>query len=85
MARTIREMAFGINYTAKDAQHRILGTAGGAYGGYGYGVDRSVAAGVITKQNNAVLDVSIDGTWESLETSILDIRRKLVAKYKAEF
>ena len=85
VARTIREMAFGINYTAKDTQHRILGTAGGAYGGYGSGVNRSVAAGVITKQNNAVLDVSIDGTWESLETSILDIRRKLVAKYKAEF
>ena len=39
----------------------------------------------IKKQNNAVLDVSLDGRWQVIETSIADMRRKLVAKYKVDF
>ena len=87
VARTIREMAMGINYTKNDATHRIAGTANGGYGGYGYGYggSRAVTAGVIKKQNNAVLDTALNGTWEGLETSIADMRRTLVAKYKVEF
>ena len=77
----------GINYSSKDTTHRIAGTANGAYGGYGYGYggSRAVSGSVITKQNNAVLDVSLDGVWQTLETSISDMRRKLVAKYKVDF
>ncbi len=88
VARTLREMAFGINYTAKDTQHRVAGTAGNAYGGYGYGYggnNVALSAEVINKQSNAVLSVSLDGTWQGLETSIADMRRKLVGKYKVEF
>ena len=84
VARTVREMAMSINFTNKDTTHRIVGTANGAYGGYNGG-SRAVSAGVITKQNNAVLDVSLDGKWQTLETSISDMRRKLVGKYKVDF
>ncbi len=87
VAKSIREMAYGINYTSNDMSHRMASTANGAYGGYGYGygVDRSLASGVIKKQNYAVLDSALNGTWEGLETSIGDMRRKLVAKYKVDF
>ena len=57
------------------------------YGGYGYGhgVGRAADATVVKKQNGAVLDVALDGTWKGLETSIGEMRRKLVAKYKVDF
>lgn len=85
VAKTIREMCFGINYSNRDSEHRIAGTANGGYGGYGYGGSRAVSAGVIKKQNGAVLDVTLDGTWKGVETSIGEMRRKLVEKYKVDF
>jgi hypothetical protein len=39
---------------------------------------------VINKQSNAVLDVSIDGIWQAMDTSIVEIRREMVVKYKVD-
>lgn len=84
VARTLREMAYGINYTVKDRTHRIAGLPNGYYGGYGAS-SKGYNASVINKQTNAVLNVELDGRWQVLETSIADMRRKLIAKYKVEF
>ena len=94
VARSLREIASGMNYAAKDVDYRIAGTANNNYGGHGdnyggYGVTggggRLVDTNVIKKQSNAKLSVEIDGRRQALETSIADIRRQMVARYKLEF
>jgi hypothetical protein len=83
MARNLREMASGINYAARDTNFRIHGTAGGYYGGCSG--NRAADAEVIRKQYGDVLGVQLDGRWQAIETSIADMRRKLVEKYKVDF
>ncbi len=83
VARAVREMASGINYASKDLSYRVAGTPNGYYNGYGN--NKGYDASVLKTQSGAVLDVKLDGTWQALETSISDMRRKLVAKYKVEF
>ena len=85
MARNLREMASGINYAQKDTNFRIHRTAGGYYGGYGYGGDRAANAEVIKKQYADVMSVQLDTRWQAIETSVADMRRKLVTKYKVDF
>jgi hypothetical protein len=88
MARTMREMAYGINYNVKDRTYRLAGTANGYYGGWGYyggGNSKGYSADVLKKQSNSVLDVELNGRWQVIETSIADMRRKLVTKYKVDF
>jgi hypothetical protein len=88
VARTFREMSLGIHTNVKDQAHRIAGTAGGYYGGYGVGYagpGRAAEAEVIKKQSNAVLDVELDKVWQTLQISIADMRRKMTEKYKVEF
>jgi hypothetical protein len=74
----IAATAFG----QRDAEHRIAGTANVGYSGsgYGYGGSQSFSAGVIKEHNGAVLHVALDGTSKGVETSIGEMRRKLVAK-----
>jgi hypothetical protein len=83
VARALRDMASGINYASKDLSYRVAGTPNGYY--YGYGNYKGYDASVLKTQSGAVLDVKRDGTWQALETSISDMRRKLVAKYKVDF
>jgi hypothetical protein len=91
IARTLREMASGINYADKDAAYRLAGTANGyggyVYGGYGYyyGNSKGYDAAVLKKQTNAVVGVQLDQRWEAMEASIADMRRKMTEKYKVEF
>jgi hypothetical protein len=87
VARTLREMSSGINYNSKDQTYRVAGTPNGSYGGYGYygGNDKAYSASVIRKQSGAVLSVQLDGKWQAIETSIADMRRKMVEKYKVDF
>jgi hypothetical protein len=89
IARTLREMAAGINYAVKDQTYRIAGTPNGYYGGYGYGYaggnSKGYSASVIKKQYNSVLSVELDTRWQVMETSISDMRRKMVEKYKVDF
>ena len=63
------------------AQFGGLLPSGNVYAGVSYGQ----LTDVINKQSYAVLNVSLDGTWQALETSIADMRRKLVSKYKVDF
>ena len=85
VALTLRETSSGINYADRDQAYRVAGTANGYYGGYGNGGSRSVDAGVIKKQSGAMLNVAVEQRWQALETTIAEVRRKMVAKYKAEF
>jgi hypothetical protein len=88
VAINLREMASGINYAAKDKVYRVAGLPNGFYGGYGYGVggsSKAYNAEVLDKQYNAILNVQVDQRWQALETSIADMRRQMVAKYKVEF
>src|SRR5262249_12709743 len=81
-ARTLREMSMGINYADKDLNYRVAGsTFNGYYGGY----NRVAGAAAVENQSNAVLNVSLDQRWQVLETSIADMRKKLVLKYKVDF
>ena len=82
VARTLREMAHGIDYAGRDQSYRISSTSGGYYGGYG---SRSADADAITRQSNAVLGTQLDGTWQGLETSIAETRRAMVRKYQVDF
>jgi hypothetical protein len=86
VAKALRGMSHGIYYTAKDQTHRIAGTSNGYYGGYGYGYGNSKGydATVIKKQSNAVLTTQLDVVWQQLETSIADMRKKMVLTYKAD-
>jgi hypothetical protein len=81
-------MSSGINYANKDKTYRIAGTPSGFYGGYGYGYgyeSKSYDASVLNKQYDSVMSVQVDTRWQAIETSIADMRRKMVAKYKVDF
>lgn len=88
VSRTLREMSYGINYADKDASYRLSQSANGAYmgwGGYYYGSSKGYDADVLKKQTNAVVSVKLDGTWQTMEASVADMRRKMTEKYKVEF
>jgi hypothetical protein len=40
---------------------------------------------VIKKQSDAMLSVDLDKRWQLLETSVSDMRRRMVEKYKVDF
>jgi hypothetical protein len=87
VSRTLREMASGINYSAKDQNYRLAQSPNGVYAGYGYyaGGSKSYDQAVIKRQSDAVLGVQLDGKWQAIEVSIADMRRKMVEKYKVDF
>jgi hypothetical protein len=87
VARTFREMSTGINYYAQNQKYTVASTPNGAYLGYNYAYANSKAydASVIKKQSDAMMSVDLDKRWQALETSIADMRRKMVAKYMVDF
>jgi hypothetical protein len=90
VSKTLREMAYGINYVNKDRAYRLASSPKGSYAGVGYGYAYAgtyVGADdrLMKTQSNAMISVGIDGTWKGIETSIGDMRKKMVAKYRVDF
>ncbi len=83
VSRTLREMAYGINYNMQDRRYS-LSTQNGAYGGYGAYASNAPQE-TIRQQGEATLSVSLDGKWQLLRTSVADLRRKMVEKYQVDF
>jgi hypothetical protein len=65
----------------------VASSGNGYYGGYGayYANSRSYDQSVIKKQSDAMLSVDLDKRWQALETSVSDMRRKMVEKFKVDF
>lgn len=83
VSRTLREMAYGINYNMQDRRYS-LSTQSGAYGGYGvYAGNQPQEA--VRQQGEAMLSVGLDGKWQLLRNSVADMRRKMVEKYMVDF
>jgi hypothetical protein len=87
VARTFREMSSGINYYAQNQTYTLASTSDGSYGGYGAyaGNSRRYDQTVIKRQSDAKMSVDLDTRWQALETSISDMRRKMVEKYQVDF
>lgn len=92
VARTFREMAYGINYSAKNQSYQLAsqpnGYGGYYYGGYGYGVaanSKGYDQATMKRQADAVLSTDLDARYQVLETSISDMRRGMTEKYQVEF
>jgi hypothetical protein len=87
VSRTLREMSSGINHSAKNQTYALASSSSGNYGGYGayYANSRAYDQSVIKKQSDAMLSVDLDKRWQALETSVSDVRRKMVEKYKVDF
>jgi hypothetical protein len=82
-ARTLREMGTGVNYYAQSQKYTVASTPGSVYAGYDY--SKAYDASAIKKQSDAMMSVDLDRRWQALESSIADLRRKMVAKYKVDF
>ena len=87
VARTMREMSSGVNYYSQNQKYAVASTPSGNYGGYGayYGNSRAYDASVIKKQSDAMMSVDLDKRWQAVETSVADVRRKMVEKYMVDF
>ncbi len=85
VGRTLREMAYGINYNVQDRKYARSTSGGGYYGGYGYYGASNAPQETIRQQGEAQLSVGLDGKWQLLNTSIGDMRRKMVDKYQVDF
>lgn len=87
VARTLREMSSGINYYSQNQKYSVASTPNGYYGGYGayYGNSRAYDASVIKKQSDAMMSVDLDKRWQAVQTSVSDMRRKMVEKYQVDF
>jgi hypothetical protein len=87
VARTLREMSSGVNYYSQNQKYSVASDSGGYYGGYGvyYGNSRAYDQSVIKKQSDAMMSVDLDKRWQAIETSVSDVRRKMVEKYMVDF
>lgn len=85
VARTLREMSSGINYYSQNQKYTLATTPSGVYGGYDSGSSRAYDASVIKKQADSQMSVDLDKRWQALESSIADMRRKMVEKYQVDF
>ncbi len=91
VARTFREMAYGINYSAKNQTYTLAsqpnGYGGYYYGGYGYvtASSKGYNQATIKRQADAVLSTDLDARFQVLETTISDLRRAMTEKYQVEF
>jgi hypothetical protein len=87
VSRTFREMSTGINYYAQNQKYTVASDPNGVYAGYGYwsANSKSYDASVIKKQSDAMMSVDLDKTWQKLQISMADMRRKMVEKYKVDF
>ena len=87
VSRTLREMSSGINYYAQNQstpwpRPRTASTPGT---GTCYANSRAYDQSVIKKQSDAMMSVDLDKRWQAMETSVADMRRKMVEKYKVDF
>jgi hypothetical protein len=87
VSRTMREMSSGINYYAQNQKYAVASDNSGNYSGYGYYYANSKVydASVIKKQSDAMMSVDLDKRWQAVETSVAEMRRKMVEKYKVDF
>ena len=87
VALTLREMASGINFTSKDQTFRLAAGPNGTYDGYGtyYASGPQTNRDMLKAQANAKLSVDLDARWQAMQTSIAEMRRAMVAKYKVDF
>lgn len=95
IARNLRSMGSGITNSVNDRNYRLAAApngvyVGGAYGygwGYGYAYAESKAydSAAMKRQGDAALATQLDANWQSMESSIADMRRKLTEKYQVEF
>ncbi len=87
VARMLREMSSGINYYSANQTYAVASTPNGVYAGYGYyyANSKSYDASVIKKQSDSMMSVDLDKRWQGLETSVSDMRRKMVEKYMVDF
>jgi hypothetical protein len=87
VARMLREMSSGINYYSANQTYAVASDPSGYYGGYGgyYANSRAYDQAVIKKQSDSMMSVDLDKRWQGLETSISDMRRKMVEKYMVDF
>lgn len=83
VARTMREMSSGINYYSQNHKYAVASDASGSYGGYGN--SRAYNASVMKKQTDAMMSVDLDKRWQAVETSVAEMRRKMVEKYQVDF
>jgi hypothetical protein len=82
MSYSLREMAFNVNYTSKNRTYQKANSGYyDGYGGYYNGYDDRQAKSA----SNSVLNVDLDGRWKAIQTSIGEMRKALVAKYKVDF
>ena len=81
---SLREMAFGVNYSNKNRAYQVASSVNGSYNGYYNGLSGIDNRSAKTT-SNAALSVDLDGRWKQLQTSIGEVRRQLVTKYKVEF
>ena len=56
----------------------------GNYGGY-YGSSQSDTSSVMKKQTDAMMSVDLNKEWQDVETSVAEMRRKMVEKYQVDF
>jgi hypothetical protein len=82
VSRTLREMAYGINYNVQDRKY-TQASSNGYYGGY-YG-NPNAGQQTLRQQGEATLSVGLDGKWQLLTQSIADTRRAMVEKYNVDF
>jgi hypothetical protein len=87
VTRTLREMSSGVNYYARNQTYTLASSSSGSYGGYDSyaGGSRAYDQSVIKKQSDAMMSVDLDTRWQAVESSIADMRRKMVEKYKVDF
>lgn len=87
VARTMREMSSGVNYYSQNQKYTVASTPNGNYGGYGNygGNSKAYDAAAVKKQTEALMSVDLDKRWQAVETSVADLRRKMVEKYKVDF
>jgi len=87
VARTMREMSSGINYYSQNHKYAVASDTSGTYGGYGayYGNSRAYNADAMKSQTEAMMSVDLDKRWQAVETSVAEVRSKMVEKYQVDF
>ena len=82
----LRQMSMSINYINKDKSYRLASAPKGAYAGWwGGGSWSSVDSRSTKTQANAMINVDSTTRWQEIQSSIGEVRKYLVKKYKVDF
>jgi hypothetical protein len=86
VARSSGEMSSGISYYSQNYNYAVASDISGYHGGYGTydGNSRAYNASAMKKPTDAMMSVDLDKRWQALETSVADIRRKMVEQYPVD-